>query len=75
VCFGFLIPFRGVMFYKYVVQTIDQGFKWQDGANNLLVLPDPWDIPQGSVFMQDDNFSGLTKQAGAVQVASSSPVA
>ena len=51
------------MFYKYVVQTLDQGFKWQDGANNLLVLPDPWDIPAGSTFVQDDCFSGLTKQA------------
>lgn len=51
------------MFYKYVVQTIDRGFKWQDGANNLLVLPDPWDVPPGSLFVQDDHFSGLTKQA------------
>ena len=51
------------MFYKYIVQTLDQGYKWQDGANNLLVLPDPWDVPPGSVFIQDDDFSGLTKQA------------
>ena len=57
------VPRRGVMFYKYIVQTLDQGYKWQDGANNLLVLPDPWDVPPGSVFIQDDNFSGLTKQA------------
>jgi hypothetical protein len=56
------LPAGGVMFYKYVVQTIDKGFKWQDGANSLLVLPDPWDIPEGSIFLVDDDFSGLSKQ-------------
>ena len=57
------LPAGGVFFYKYVVKTLDQGFKWQEGANNLLVLPEPWDIPEGSVFMVDDNFSGLSRSS------------
>lgn len=57
------LPAGGVFFYKYVVKTLDQGFKWQEGANNLLVLPEPWDIPEGSVFMVDDSFSGLSRSS------------
>jgi hypothetical protein len=50
-------------YQQYVVKTLDEGYKWQEGANNLLVLPDPWDIPEGSVFMVDDNFAGLTRSS------------
>ena len=57
------LPAGGVMFYKYVVQTLDQGFRWQDGANNLLALPEPWDIPSGSMFLVDDCFGGLSRTA------------
>mmetsp|Transcript_28889 Transcript_28889/g.72290 ORF Transcript_28889/g.72290 Transcript_28889/m.72290 type:complete len:289 (-) Transcript_28889:636-1502(-) len=57
------LPASGVFFYKYVVRTIDGGFKWQEGANNLLVLPDPWDIPEGSVFLVEDSFSGLSRSS------------
>ena len=53
----------GVFFYKYVVKTLNEGYKWQEGANNLLVLPDPWDIPEGSVFMVDDVFAGLSRSS------------
>jgi hypothetical protein len=35
----------------------------QEGANNLLVLPDPWDIPEGSVFLVEDSFSGLSRSS------------
>ena len=57
------LPAGGVFFYKYVVKTLDSGFRWQDGANNLLVLPDPWDVPKDSVFVVDDQFGGLTREA------------
>ena len=56
------LPAGGIFFYKYVVKT-DHGYKWQEGANNLLVLPDPWDIPAGSVFVVDDNFSGVSRDS------------
>jgi hypothetical protein len=31
--------------------------------NNLLVLPEPWDAPEGGVFMADDDFGGVTREA------------
>jgi hypothetical protein len=57
------LPAGGVFFYKYVVKTLDQGFRWQEGANNLLALPDPWDVPKDSQYVIDDQFGGLTKEA------------
>lgn len=57
------LPAGGVFFYKYLVKLPGNGFKWQDGANNLLVLPEPWDVPEGGVFMADDDFGGVTREA------------
>ena len=57
------LPAGGVFFYKYVVKKADGGYRWQDGANNLLALPEPWDVPGDSVFVVDDQFGGLTKEA------------
>jgi hypothetical protein len=57
------LPASGVFFYKYVVKMASGQYRWQDGANNLLALPDPWDVPDGSVFVVDDQFGGLTKEA------------
>ena len=57
------LPAGGVFFYKYLVKLPGNGFKWQDGANNLLVLPEPWDAPEGGVFMADDDFGGVTREA------------
>ncbi len=57
------LPAGGVFFYKYVVKMASGQYRWQDGANNLLALPDPWDVPDGSVFVVDDQFGGLTKEA------------
>ena len=56
-------PAGGVFFYKYVVRKADGGYRWQDGANNLLALPEPWDVPSDSTFVVDDQFGGLTKEA------------
>jgi len=57
------LPAGGVFFYKYVVRKADGGYRWQDGANNLLALPEPWDVPTDSTFVVDDQFGGLTKEA------------
>jgi|TARA_B110000977_G_scaffold93954_1_gene124213 hypothetical protein len=57
------LPAGGVFFYKYAVRGIDGSYKWQEGANNLLVLPDEWDIPQDSLFIVDDNFSGISRSS------------
>ena len=57
------LPAGGVFFYKYVVRKADGGYRWQDGANNLLALPEPWDVPSDSTFVVDDQFGGLTKEA------------
>jgi hypothetical protein len=57
------LPAGGVFFYKYVVKQADGTHRWQDGANNLLALPEPWDVPNDSVFVVDDQFGGLTKEA------------
>lgn len=57
------LPAGGVVFYKYVVKQANGSFRWQDGANNLLVLPDEWDIPKDSMFVVDDNFSGLSRSS------------
>lgn len=57
------LPASGVFFYKYVVKIANGGYRWQDGANNLLALPDPWDVPADSLFVVDDQFGGLTKEA------------
>ena len=45
------LPAGGVFFYKYAVRGVDGQWHWQEGANNLLVLPDPWDIPSDSLFV------------------------
>ena len=57
------LPAGGVVFYKYVVKQANGSFRWQEGANNLLVLPDEWDIPKDSMFVVDDNFSGLSRSS------------
>ena len=57
------LPAGGVVFYKYVVKQANGSFRWQEGANNLLVLPDEWDIPRDSMFVVDDNFSGLSRSS------------
>ena len=57
------LPAGGVFFYKYAVRGVDGQWHWQEGANNLLVLPDPWDIPSDSLFVVDDNFSGLSRSS------------
>ena len=57
------LPAGGVVFYKYVVKQANGAYRWQEGANNLLVLPDEWDIPRDSMFVVDDNFSGLSRSS------------
>ena len=57
------LPAGGVFFYKYAVRGLDGQYHWQEGANNLLVLPDPWDIPADSLFVVDDNFAGLSRSS------------
>ena len=57
------LPAGGVFFYKYAVRGIDGNYRWQEGANNLLVLPDEWDIPKDSLFIVDDAFSGLSRSS------------
>ena len=57
------LPAGGVVFYKYVVKQANGAYRWQEGANNLLVLPDEWDIPKDSMFVVDDNFSGLSRSS------------
>ncbi len=57
------LPAGGVVFYKYVVKQANGSFRWQEGANNLLVLPDEWDIPKDSMFVVDDDFSGLSRSS------------
>ena len=57
------LPAGGVVFYKYVVKQADGEYRWQEGANNLLVLPDEWDIPKDAMFVVDDNFSGLSRSS------------
>ena len=47
------LPAGGVFFYKYVVKTLF-GFRWQEGANNLLVLPEAWDTPADCTFVAGD---------------------
>ena len=42
---------------------VDGNYRWQEGANNLLVLPDEWDIPKDSLFIVDDAFSGLSRSS------------
>ena len=57
------LPAGGVFFYKYAVRGLDGAYNWQEGANNLLVLPDEWDIPEDSLFVVDDNFAGLSRSS------------
>ena len=57
------LPAGGVFFYKYAVRGVDGNYRWQEGANNLLVLPDEWDIPKDSLFIVDDSFSGLSRSS------------
>jgi hypothetical protein len=57
------LPAGGVFFYKYAVRGNDGHYRWQEGANNLLVLPDEWDIPRDSLFIVDDAFSGLSRSS------------
>lgn len=57
------LPAGGVFFYKYAVRCEDGLYKWQSGANNLLVLPDEWDIPSDSLFIVDDNFAGISRSS------------
>ena len=57
------LPAGGVFFYKYAVRGVDGNYRWQEGANNLLVLPDEWDIPKDSLFIVDDAFSGLSRSS------------
>lgn len=57
------LPAGGVFFYKYAVRGVDGNYRWQEGANNLLVLPDEWDIPKDALFIVDDAFSGLSRSS------------
>ena len=57
------LPAGGVFFYKYAVRGVDGNYRWQEGANNLLVLPGEWDIPKDSLFIVDDAFSGLSRSS------------
>ncbi|EEH54486.1 carbohydrate-binding module family 20 protein [Micromonas pusilla CCMP1545] len=57
------LPAGGVFFYKYVLRDENGKFTWQDGANNLLVLPEEWDIPKDSRFVVDDKFGGTTRSS------------
>mmetsp|Transcript_38322 Transcript_38322/g.92083 ORF Transcript_38322/g.92083 Transcript_38322/m.92083 type:complete len:323 (-) Transcript_38322:201-1169(-) len=57
------LPAGGAFFYKYIVRRPDGSYRWQEGANNLVMTPDVWDVPDGGTFLLDDNFAGLSKQA------------
>ena len=57
------LPAGGVVFYKYAVRGVDGAYRWQEGANNLLVVPEEWDIPRDSLFIVDDAFAGLSRSS------------
>jgi hypothetical protein len=47
----------GIFFYKYLVRSIF-GTRWQEGANNLLVLPEANDLPKNATYLVEDCFNG-----------------
>lgn len=47
----------GIFFYKYLVKSIF-GTRWQEGANNLLVLPEVYDLPKNATYLVEDCFNG-----------------
>jgi hypothetical protein len=47
----------GIFFYKYLVRSIF-GTRWQEGANNLLVLPEAIDLPKNATYLVEDCFNG-----------------
>lgn len=53
------LPAGGVYFYKYVVKNdVGETVRWQDGSNSMLVLPEAWNVPNGSHYLVEDNFAG-----------------
>ena len=47
----------GIFFYKYLVRSMF-GTRWQEGANNLLVLPEANDLPKNATYLVEDCFNG-----------------
>jgi len=57
------LPAGGVFFYKYIVVRDDgEIVRWQDGSNSMLVLPESWNVPSGSRYLVEDNFSGTPNE-------------
>jgi len=58
------LPAGGIFFYKYVVKASDGStVRWQDGSNSMLVLPESWNMPKGSHYLVEDNFSGIPNES------------
>ena len=49
------------MFYKYVVKQANGAYRWQEGEQPACSRR--WDIPRDSMFVVDDNFSGLSRSS------------
>ena len=57
------LPAGGVFFYKYIVKGANgEVLRWQDGSNSMLVLPESWNVPNGSHYLVEDNFAGVPNE-------------
>ena len=69
-CSSFRSLLAGVFFYKYVLKDQNGKMHWQEGANNLLVLPDSADIPEDSFYVVDDCGMGMSAKTQEMVLSS-----
>ena len=57
------LPAGGVFFYKYAVRGVDGQWHWQEGRQQPPRAPGSVGHPPDSLFVVDDNFSGLSRSS------------